>query len=182
LRILRSPAPSDPLWCDTPTVAESGVPGFDAVLRYGLVARPATPRPIIERLNTALRATLASEEVRNRLAIEGAEPLPVRQTNTLSTSTMKRPNGRRSSRPPARRRNSCPMNFEFTEETKAVRPTRAQVRRARILSGPLKRAHNPRFPFDVGAAHEPAGPDGITLPEGMWPTVGSLNGYAIPKS
>jgi tripartite-type tricarboxylate transporter receptor subunit TctC len=64
------------LLADTPTVAESGVPGFDAVLRYGLVAPAGTPRPIIERLNTALRATLASEEVRNRLAIEGAEPLP----------------------------------------------------------------------------------------------------------
>jgi len=61
---------------DMPTVAESGVPGFDAVLRYGLVAPAGTPRPIIERLNTALRVTLESEEVRNRLAIEGAEPLP----------------------------------------------------------------------------------------------------------
>ncbi len=61
---------------DMPTVAESGVPGFDAVLRYGLVAPAGTPRPIIERLNAALRATLESEEVRNRLAIEGAEPLP----------------------------------------------------------------------------------------------------------
>jgi tripartite-type tricarboxylate transporter receptor subunit TctC len=61
---------------DMPTVAESGVPGFDAVLRYGLVAPAGTPLPIIARLNTALRATLASEGVRNRLAIEGAEPLP----------------------------------------------------------------------------------------------------------
>ncbi len=60
---------------DVPTVAESGVPGFDAVLRYGLVAPAGTPRPIIERLNAALRAALESKEVRNRLAIEGAEPL-----------------------------------------------------------------------------------------------------------
>jgi tripartite-type tricarboxylate transporter receptor subunit TctC len=61
---------------DIPTVAESGVPGFEAVLRYGLVAPAGTPRPIIDRLNGALGATLASDEVRNRLAIEGAEPLP----------------------------------------------------------------------------------------------------------
>jgi tripartite-type tricarboxylate transporter receptor subunit TctC len=61
---------------DMPTVAESGVPGFDAVLRYGLVAPAGTPRPVVDRLNTALRAALASEDVRNRLAIEGAEPLP----------------------------------------------------------------------------------------------------------
>src|SRR5499427_2988214 len=61
---------------EIPTVAETGVPGFDAVLRYGLVAPAGTPRPIIDRLNKALQATLASDEVRNRLAIEGAEPLP----------------------------------------------------------------------------------------------------------
>jgi tripartite-type tricarboxylate transporter receptor subunit TctC len=61
---------------DVPTIAESGVPGFDAVLRYGLVAPAGTPRPIIERLNTALRTALESKAVGNRLAIEGAEPLP----------------------------------------------------------------------------------------------------------
>jgi tripartite-type tricarboxylate transporter receptor subunit TctC len=64
------------LLSDVPTVAESGVPSFDAVLRYGLVAPAGTPRPIIERLNAALRTALESKEVRNRLAIEGAEPLP----------------------------------------------------------------------------------------------------------
>jgi tripartite-type tricarboxylate transporter receptor subunit TctC len=61
---------------DIPTIAESGVPGFEAVLRYGLVAPAGTPRPIIDRLNMALQVTLASEEVRGRLAVEGAEPLP----------------------------------------------------------------------------------------------------------
>jgi tripartite-type tricarboxylate transporter receptor subunit TctC len=61
---------------DTPTIAESGVPGFEAVLRYGLVAPAGTPRPIVDRLNKALRAALESPEVRNRLAVEGAEPLP----------------------------------------------------------------------------------------------------------
>ena len=61
---------------DMPTIAESGVPGFEAVLRYGFVAPADTPRPVIDRLNKALRATLALDEVRNRLAVEGAEPLP----------------------------------------------------------------------------------------------------------
>jgi tripartite-type tricarboxylate transporter receptor subunit TctC len=61
---------------DIPTVAESGVPGFDAVLRYGLVAPAGTPRPVIERLSTALGETLALADVRSRLAVEGAEPLP----------------------------------------------------------------------------------------------------------
>jgi tripartite-type tricarboxylate transporter receptor subunit TctC len=60
---------------EIPTIAESGVPGFEAVLRYGLVAPAGTPRPIIERLNKELNAALASEVVRKQLAIEGAEPL-----------------------------------------------------------------------------------------------------------
>jgi tripartite-type tricarboxylate transporter receptor subunit TctC len=61
---------------DIPTIAESGVPGFEAVLRYGLVAPAGTPRPVIDRLNKALQVALVSEEVRSRLAVEGAEPLP----------------------------------------------------------------------------------------------------------
>jgi tripartite-type tricarboxylate transporter receptor subunit TctC len=61
---------------DLPTVSESGLPGFDAVLTYGLVAPAATPRPIIDRLNQALRAALATEEVQRRLHQEGAEPMP----------------------------------------------------------------------------------------------------------
>src|SRR3954463_14629393 len=39
---------------DVPTIAEAALPGFEAVLRYGFVAPPGTPRPIIERLNAAL--------------------------------------------------------------------------------------------------------------------------------
>ena len=61
---------------ELPTVAESGLPGFDAVLSYGLLAPAGTPRSIIERLNKELRAALASEEVRHRLLQEGAEPMP----------------------------------------------------------------------------------------------------------
>jgi tripartite-type tricarboxylate transporter receptor subunit TctC len=61
---------------DLPTVAESGLPGFDAVLTYGLVAPASTPRPIIERLNKELRAALATDEVKRRLHQEGAEPMP----------------------------------------------------------------------------------------------------------
>jgi len=61
---------------DLPTVAESGLPGFDAVLTYGLLAPAGTPRPIIDRLNKELRAALATEEVKRRLHQEGAEPMP----------------------------------------------------------------------------------------------------------
>ena len=59
-----------------PTLAESGLLGFDATLSYGLLAPAGTPRPIIDRLNKELRAALASEDVRNRIIFEGGEPEP----------------------------------------------------------------------------------------------------------
>jgi tripartite-type tricarboxylate transporter receptor subunit TctC len=61
---------------DLPTLAEAGLPGFDAVLNYGLVVAPATPRPIVEKLNKALLAALATDEVKKRLHQEGADPVP----------------------------------------------------------------------------------------------------------
>ena len=61
---------------DLPTIAESGLPGFDAVLTYGLVVAAGTPRPIVERLNQVLRTALATDEVKRRLNQEGAEAMP----------------------------------------------------------------------------------------------------------
>jgi tripartite-type tricarboxylate transporter receptor subunit TctC len=61
---------------ELPTLAESGLPGFDATLSYGLLAPAGTPRPIIDRLNKELRAALATEEVRKRIIFEGGEPEP----------------------------------------------------------------------------------------------------------
>ncbi len=61
---------------DVPTIAEQGLTGFEAVLRYGLVAPAGTPRSVVERLNHDLNVALKDEEVRKHLAIEGAEPLP----------------------------------------------------------------------------------------------------------
>jgi tripartite-type tricarboxylate transporter receptor subunit TctC len=61
---------------DVPTIAETALPGFEAVLRYGFVAPPGTPPAIIARLNAALNTALANPDVRARLAVDGAEPLP----------------------------------------------------------------------------------------------------------
>ena len=60
---------------DVPTANESGLPGFESVLHYGLLAPASTPRPIIERLNGALRALVGSEEVKQRILAEGGDPL-----------------------------------------------------------------------------------------------------------
>ena len=61
---------------DVPTMAEAGLPGYEAVLHYGLLAPSGTPRAIVDKLNGALRQALASPEVLKRLAFEGADPRP----------------------------------------------------------------------------------------------------------
>ena len=65
-----------PIFPDLPTIAEAALPGYEAVLHYGIVAPAGTPQPIIERLNVALNAALAEEDVRARILADGAEPLP----------------------------------------------------------------------------------------------------------
>jgi len=60
---------------DVPTAAESGLPGFESVLHYGLLAPAGTPRPIVEKLNAELRKLVASDEVKKRIHSEGGDPL-----------------------------------------------------------------------------------------------------------
>ena len=45
------------------------------MLHYGLLAPAGTPRPIIEKLNAALRALVDSEQVKQRIQAEGGDPL-----------------------------------------------------------------------------------------------------------
>ncbi|MDP3079144.1 tripartite tricarboxylate transporter substrate binding protein [Bradyrhizobium sp.] len=61
---------------DVPTIAEASLPGFDASLYYGLAAPAGTPRPVIDRLNKALRDALASDEVKRQLGLDGTEITP----------------------------------------------------------------------------------------------------------
>jgi tripartite-type tricarboxylate transporter receptor subunit TctC len=61
---------------ELPTIAESGVPGFDVNNWYGMAAPAGTPRPAIDRLNRELVAILKSADI-NRVFIEqGIEPAP----------------------------------------------------------------------------------------------------------
>jgi tripartite-type tricarboxylate transporter receptor subunit TctC len=68
-------AARSPIFPDLPTVAEAGVPGYEAVIHYGMVAPAGTPRPIVARLNAELRAALNTDDVRARIADEGGESL-----------------------------------------------------------------------------------------------------------
>jgi tripartite-type tricarboxylate transporter receptor subunit TctC len=60
---------------DVPTVAESGVPGFDVSTWYGIWAPASTPPAIVHRVSADLAAVVRTPEVRARLAELGAEPV-----------------------------------------------------------------------------------------------------------
>jgi tripartite-type tricarboxylate transporter receptor subunit TctC len=66
-------ATRSPLLPGIPTVAESGVAGFEANTWYGILAPAGTPRPVIARLNTEIARALDTPEVREFLAKEGGE-------------------------------------------------------------------------------------------------------------
>ncbi len=60
---------------DVPTFDESGMPGFEAVLHYGLLAPAGTPPDIVEKLSAELRKLADDPEVRKRIHLEGGAPL-----------------------------------------------------------------------------------------------------------
>jgi tripartite-type tricarboxylate transporter receptor subunit TctC len=69
-------AKRSPLIPAVPTFAEAGLAGYDVPLRWGLAAPAGTPRAVIDTLNRALNGALMTDEVRGRLAVEGADPQP----------------------------------------------------------------------------------------------------------
>ena len=60
---------------DVPTFDESGLPGFDAVLHYGLLAPAGTPKEIVDRLGVELRKLVDLPEVQKQIHNEGGDPL-----------------------------------------------------------------------------------------------------------
>jgi tripartite-type tricarboxylate transporter receptor subunit TctC len=61
---------------DVPTVAESGLAGYETVAWFGLFAPAGTPREIVSRLNREVNAIVAEPDVRERLLAIGLEPKP----------------------------------------------------------------------------------------------------------
>ena len=74
LRVLAATSPARlSYWPEVPTVIESGYPDYEALAWFGVVAPAATPREIVARLATEISAILATPEVKERLAAQGAE-------------------------------------------------------------------------------------------------------------
>jgi tripartite-type tricarboxylate transporter receptor subunit TctC len=59
---------------NVPTVAEAGVPGYEATSWFGLLAPAKTPAPVVARLNASILKALADPEVMKKMAEQGAEP------------------------------------------------------------------------------------------------------------
>jgi tripartite-type tricarboxylate transporter receptor subunit TctC len=57
-----------------PTLDESGLPGFEVVGFFGVMAPAGTPRPIVTRLNSEIAKVLARTETRERFAAQALEP------------------------------------------------------------------------------------------------------------
>ncbi len=66
----------DALLPDLPTIAESGVPGYDSVLWFGLLTSAKTPRPVIAELNREVARALGEPELRKRWSPIGLDPSP----------------------------------------------------------------------------------------------------------
>ena len=67
-------AKRSPALPDVPTIAEAGVPGYEATSWFGLLAPASTPAPIVAKLNASILKALADPEVKKKLAEQGAEP------------------------------------------------------------------------------------------------------------
>src|SRR3954462_3775768 len=64
-----------PILPDVPTAEEAGLANFDVTTWYAILAPAGTPRPIITRLNTELAGMMRREEIRERLAAMGTDPM-----------------------------------------------------------------------------------------------------------
>lgn len=69
-------ATRSPALPDVPTIAESGLPGYESVLWQGIYAPAATPKPIVARLNTEVNAVLRDPDVIAALGKLGVEAEP----------------------------------------------------------------------------------------------------------
>ena len=62
---------------DVPTIAESGMPGFEVISWQGLCTPAGVPKAILARIRAGLAAALALPDTRKRLAEQGVQPNPL---------------------------------------------------------------------------------------------------------
>jgi tripartite-type tricarboxylate transporter receptor subunit TctC len=62
---------------DVPTVAEAGVPGYEATIWLGVMAPARTPQPIVDKLNAAINKVLQRDDLKQAWAQQGAVPMPM---------------------------------------------------------------------------------------------------------
>jgi len=60
---------------DVPTIAEAGVPGYEATIWLGLMAPTGTPKEIVDKLNTEINKVIARPDVKEAWAKQGAVPM-----------------------------------------------------------------------------------------------------------
>jgi tripartite-type tricarboxylate transporter receptor subunit TctC len=60
---------------ELPTLAETGLPGYEAIGWHGVLAPAGTPRDIVDRLNAEIVKALRTADIRARFAEQGAEPV-----------------------------------------------------------------------------------------------------------
>ncbi len=70
-------AKRSPLLPDVPTVAETGLPGYEVNSWYGVFAPPALPKELVTKINADVVAILGAADLKDRLAALGAEPQPM---------------------------------------------------------------------------------------------------------
>jgi tripartite-type tricarboxylate transporter receptor subunit TctC len=61
---------------NTPTIAEAGLPGYEATSWFGLFAPAGTPQPVVDKLNAAIVKAIADPKVSEQFEHQGAEPYP----------------------------------------------------------------------------------------------------------
>lgn len=71
-----SSAQRDSLVPEVPAIVEAGVPGYESILWFGLLAPAKTPRALVDRLNGEIARVLSDEELRSRWTPLGLEPRP----------------------------------------------------------------------------------------------------------
>ena len=77
---------------NVPTIAESGVPGYDSTVWYAMLAPPNTPREIVTRINAELLQILKDPSFKSMMSLNGIEPIgtsPEGLTSYINKETIK---------------------------------------------------------------------------------------------